>query len=50
MKQYKTENLSDLPAEIYQRMKDAAVKNMEDNYVKQRSEIEDPQLILAEVQ
>jgi len=35
-KQYKTNNLSDLPADIFERMKSAAVKNMEANYAKQR--------------
>ena len=49
-KQYDTESLSDLPADIYQRVKDAAVKNMEANYAKQRAETESPQLMLAEVQ
>lgn len=36
-KQYNTDNLSDLPFDIYQRMKDAAVKNMEENHAKQRT-------------
>jgi hypothetical protein len=37
-KQYNTENISDLPIDIYQRMKDAAVKNMEANYERQKVE------------
>jgi phage recombination protein Bet len=49
-KQYNIENLSDLPSDIYQRMKDAAVKNMEANYAKQKAEQEKPELVLAEVQ
>lgn len=52
-KQYNTDNLSDLPADIYQRMKEAAVKNMEANYARQRAQNEQaPQqeLLLAEVQ
>lgn len=51
-KQYNTENLSDLPSDIYQRMKEAAVKNMEANHEKQRQESKkdvEP-LQLAEVQ
>ncbi len=35
-KQYNTDNLGDLPADIFDRMKAAAVKNMEANYQKQR--------------
>ncbi len=35
-KQFNTDNLCDLPADIYQRMKDAALKNMEANFAKQR--------------
>jgi len=50
-KKYKTENLSDLPSDIYQRMKDAAVKNMEANHTRQKSESERaPELLTAEVQ
>lgn len=37
-KQYHIENLCDLPAELFQKMKDAAVKNMESYYSKQISE------------
>jgi phage recombination protein Bet len=48
-KQYNTENLCDLPADIYQRMKDAAVKNMESNNSKLKSDQENSQLVLAEV-
>lgn len=36
-KQYKTDNLCDLPADIFDRMKAAAVKNMEETFVRQRS-------------
>lgn len=36
-KKFNAENLCDLPADMYQRMKDAAVKNMEANHAKQRS-------------
>lgn len=35
-KQYKTESLADLPKEIYPRIKEAALKNMEANHAKQR--------------
>jgi len=49
-KQYDTDNLSNLPADIYQRMKDAAVKNMESNYARQRSEQIKPELLLEQVQ
>lgn len=35
-KQYDTDNLSDLPSDIYPRMKEAAIKNMEANYEIQR--------------
>ena len=47
-KSYNTENISDLPSDIYQRMKDAAVKNMEANYERQKAE--KPELLLTEVQ
>jgi phage recombination protein Bet len=50
-KQYKTENLCDLPSDIYDRMKTAAVKNMEQNHSKQRQEaLPAPELVAAEVQ
>jgi phage recombination protein Bet len=39
-KQYNTDNLSNLPAEIYERMKAAAIKNMEQNRAKQSEETE----------
>ncbi len=35
-KQYNTDNLSNLPADIFERMKTAAVKNMEQNHTTQR--------------
>ncbi len=35
-KQYNTDNLSNLPADLFERMKSAAIKNMEMNYAKQR--------------
>lgn len=49
-KQYQTDNLCDLPADIYQRMKDAALKNMELNLSNEKAESEKTKLILAEVQ
>jgi len=50
-KQYKTENLCDLPADIYDRMKTAAVKNMEQNHSKQRQEaLPQQELVAVEVQ
>jgi len=49
LKTYKTDNLSDLPADIYQRMKDAALKQMEDNYSRQTAESKSPELLMAEV-
>lgn len=48
-KQYHATNLSDLPAELFERMKTAAVKNMEQNHEKQRSVVQ-TELIAAEVQ
>jgi len=48
-KQYNTDNLSNLPADIFDRMKSAAVKNMEQNHAKQRAEAQ-PELIASEVQ
>ncbi|CAB4133819.1 bet_lambda, phage recombination protein Bet [uncultured Caudovirales phage] len=48
-KQYKTENLAELPLDIYDRMKAAAVKNMEQNYQKQRAQLSEPELITAEI-
>lgn len=47
-KQYKTDNLIELPLEIYDRMKTAAVKNMEQNHMKQRAV--EPELLVAEMQ
>lgn len=49
-KQYQTNYLCDLPAEIFERMKAAAVKNMEQNHEKQRNENVQPELIAEEVQ
>jgi phage recombination protein Bet len=48
-KQYNTENISDLPYDIYQRVKDAALKNMEANHERQKAEYEKPELLLEEV-
>lgn len=48
-KQYQTNNLSELPADLFDRMKSAAVKNMEQNHAKQMAENQ-PQLVAAEVQ
>lgn len=51
-KTYNTENLCDLPAEIFVRMKTAAMKNMEQQHVKQKSEYEAqaPEVLAVEVQ
>lgn len=49
-KQYKVDKLSDLPCDIYQRMKEAAVKNMEENYSRQKAESQNPEMILQEIQ
>ncbi len=49
-KQYNTENLADLPADLYERMKSAAVKNMEETHAKQRETQLDPELLAQEVQ
>lgn len=48
-KQYNTDNLCNLPADIFERMKTAAVKNMEQNYAKQKAEAQ-PELMAAEIQ
>jgi phage recombination protein Bet len=47
-KQYKVENISNLPLEIFDKMKAAALKNMETNHAKQSQQ--DPELITAEIQ
>lgn len=49
-KKYNTMNLCDLPADIFDKMKAAAVKNMEQNHAKQRAEIVQPELITTEIQ
>lgn len=50
-KQYKTDNLSNLPADIFQRMKSAAVKNMESNHERQRQvSQQETKLLLQEIQ
>ena|ERR1700752_4312699 len=49
-KQFNSDNLCDVPAELYKKMKDAATKNMEENYAKQRKMVEEPELMVAEVQ
>jgi len=36
-KTFNTDNLCDVPADIYQRMRNAAIKNMNDNFAKQKS-------------
>lgn len=48
-KQYNTDNLCDLPAEIFERMKSAALKNMEANYAKQKQveEVDSEQLMVS---
>jgi len=48
-KQYNIDNLCDVPVDIYNKMKDAAVKNMEANYARQRIQQESPELIMEEV-
>lgn len=47
-KKYGSINLCDLPADIFDRMKSAAVKNMEINHAKQQQESQE--LMIAEVQ
>jgi len=47
-KQYNTDNLSNLPADIFGRMKDAALKNMEKNHAEQRK-VQEPELLTAEI-
>lgn len=37
-KQYKTDNLCDLPYDIFERMKAAAIKNMEENFSRQQQQ------------
>ena len=49
-KAYRTDNLCDLPCDIFDRMKNAAVKNMEETHAKQRAETEEPQILLEQVQ
>jgi phage recombination protein Bet len=51
-KSYNTENLCDLPAEIFTRMKTAAVKNMEQQHAKQKAEYEAqaPEVLAVEAQ
>lgn len=50
-KQYNTESLSNLPSEIYERMKAAAVKNMESNHEKQRQLAQpEPEFLAQEIQ
>ena len=48
-KQYKTDNLCEVPLEIYEKMKAAAIKNMESHHASQRKAFEAPELILQEV-
>lgn len=51
-KEYKTDDLTHLPLQIYERMKSAAVKNMQQNHEKQRIEsiVSEPELIALEMQ
>jgi phage recombination protein Bet len=49
-KQYKIDNLTDLPLEIYDRMKIATTKNMEKNQQNQNALLPEPQLVAAEIQ
>jgi hypothetical protein len=46
---YHTENIADFPIELYQKMKSAAIKNMEQNHLKQKAEFEHAQEELLEV-
>ncbi len=49
-KKHNAPNLSDLPADLYERMKKAALENMEIHYQKQRAQTEKtPELEMAEV-
>lgn len=53
-KAYQTENISDLPSDIFNRMKTAATKNMDQNHKKQRKTFEEQsknlELLVQEVQ
>jgi phage recombination protein Bet len=49
-KQYQTDNLNELPVQIFQRMKTAATKNMEENHSKQRQEFSYQEQNVVEVQ
>lgn len=46
---FKTTDLAGVSADMYERMKSAAVKNMEENHAKQRAQAE-PELIVVEAQ
>lgn len=49
-KQYGVSSLSNVSSEMFERMKSAALKNMELNHASQRAQIDEPELLLAEVQ
>lgn len=49
-KQYNTETLSNLPASLFDRMKSAAIKNMESNHEKQKNQFQDQEMMAAGVQ
>jgi phage recombination protein Bet len=49
-KSYSTDKICDLPSDMYQRMKDAALKNMESHHAKQRAEAEKTDLLSTEAQ
>ncbi len=47
-KTYKTDNLCDLPAELFDRMKDGAMKNMNQTHAKQKAEYEKQEVLAIE--
>lgn len=49
-KSYKTDNLCDLPADIFERMKTAAIKNMEQNHARQKDQFEKQEILQVEAQ
>ncbi len=49
-KSYKTDNLCNLPLDIFERMKTAAIKNMEQQYARQKEEFEKQEILQVEAQ
>jgi phage recombination protein Bet len=49
-KQYNTDNLCDIPLDIYPKMKEAALKNMEVYRSKQLQKLNEPELLAQEIQ